>query len=220
MMPLKNDQMLADAQHRLRNLRQERRLTLDALAKKAGTTKAQIDKLEKGDRRLTLDWLERLAGALDTDASYFLQPNDDAAALEDSQETTYMPSVSSLSLPIYGRVDSLAGILCNLRQINSYAARPPQLHGVPGGFAVYMVGDAMQPRYHAGDVLYVHPNKPVTTGCYVLVVRHDDTAIVGQFAGRQPDDIVLRVFNPEATIAIPITSLRQLARVVASAEEG
>lgn len=39
-------------------------MTLAQTAQGAGTTAAQIMKLENGDRRLTLDWLERLSRAL------------------------------------------------------------------------------------------------------------------------------------------------------------
>lgn len=50
--------------NRIAILRRERGLTLTALAAASGTTKAQIQKLERGERRLSLDWMERLAPAL------------------------------------------------------------------------------------------------------------------------------------------------------------
>lgn len=61
---------------RIAFLRQEKGLSLAELAKAAGTTKAQIQKLERGDRRLSLEWMERLARALDIKISELLPPEE------------------------------------------------------------------------------------------------------------------------------------------------
>jgi transcriptional regulator with XRE-family HTH domain len=50
--------------NRIGVLRKARRLSLEALAEKVGTTNQQISFLENGKRRLTVDWLVRLAEAL------------------------------------------------------------------------------------------------------------------------------------------------------------
>ncbi|MBY0430980.1 MAG: helix-turn-helix domain-containing protein [Rhodospirillales bacterium] len=51
-------------QNRIRELREQRGLSLEQLAARAGTTNQQVSRLEKGQRRLTDDWLRRLAEAL------------------------------------------------------------------------------------------------------------------------------------------------------------
>ncbi|MEJ0062123.1 MAG: helix-turn-helix transcriptional regulator [Alphaproteobacteria bacterium] len=51
----------------IRFWRQKRGWTLQQLAEAAGTTKAQVDKLERGSRRLTVDWMVRLAKPLGCD---------------------------------------------------------------------------------------------------------------------------------------------------------
>ena len=59
-------------QNRIAALRHERGLSLAELAERAGTTKAQIQKLEHGHRRLSLGWMERIARALDVKLSDLL----------------------------------------------------------------------------------------------------------------------------------------------------
>lgn len=49
----------------LREMRQRCQLSMEALAKRVGTSASQINKLEKGERRLTEEWLHRLATALE-----------------------------------------------------------------------------------------------------------------------------------------------------------
>jgi transcriptional regulator with XRE-family HTH domain len=50
--------------NRIAQIRQLKGMSLTEVANAASTTKAQIQKLEKGERRLTLDWIERIARAL------------------------------------------------------------------------------------------------------------------------------------------------------------
>ena len=50
-----------------------------------------------------------------------------------------------------------------------YTARPANLGGVRGAYAIYMVGDSMEPRYEQGWLLHVNPFKPPTRGRDVVV---------------------------------------------------
>lgn len=51
--------------NRIKELRDNRGLSLDDLANRVGTTNQQVSHLELGKRRLTADWMDRLANALD-----------------------------------------------------------------------------------------------------------------------------------------------------------
>ncbi len=58
----------------IRDFRRQSGLTQSALAAEIGTSQAQIDRLEKGERRLTYDWIVRLAGALGRRPGEFFPP--------------------------------------------------------------------------------------------------------------------------------------------------
>src|SRR5262249_53669401 len=45
---------------------------------------------------------------------------------------------------------------------------PPSLQGVPDAYAVYVVGDSMEPRYFAGEAVFVNPRLPVRRGDFVV----------------------------------------------------
>ncbi|MEV8518547.1 helix-turn-helix transcriptional regulator [Dyella marensis] len=51
--------------NRIRHIRELNGLSLEDLARAAGTTNQQVSLLETGKRRLTVEWLFKLAGALD-----------------------------------------------------------------------------------------------------------------------------------------------------------
>lgn len=50
--------------NRIRELRQQAKLTMDQLAERVGTSNQQISKLELGKAKLTVEWMRRLAPAL------------------------------------------------------------------------------------------------------------------------------------------------------------
>ena len=70
------DPDVSGVKNRIAILRKERGLTLAAVAAAAGTTKAQIQKLERGERRLSLDWMERVAGAMGVKITDLLPVNE------------------------------------------------------------------------------------------------------------------------------------------------
>ncbi|WP_085899529.1 XRE family transcriptional regulator [Kiloniella majae] len=62
-------------ENRIKEIRTEKGMTLQQVADKAGTTKAQVMKLEKGDRRLTDVWMVRLSIAMSCDPKELLSTN-------------------------------------------------------------------------------------------------------------------------------------------------
>jgi transcriptional regulator with XRE-family HTH domain len=69
-----NEPVEERVRRRLRELRAERGLTLEAVAGRAGIGVSTLSRLESGKRRLALDHLPRLAAALDVSADELLSP--------------------------------------------------------------------------------------------------------------------------------------------------
>ena len=62
--------------NRIKELRAQRGLSQEGLARECHTTHATIGKLEKGDMELTLNWMRRIAGALDCKPVDLLSDDD------------------------------------------------------------------------------------------------------------------------------------------------
>src|SRR5438270_6678586 len=97
--------------HRIRDYRQAARLSMQALADRAGTSAPQINKLEKGERRLTVDWMVRLGRALGVDPTDLLPPDIARGAggggggeprLPESVKATPI-EINQADLPVLGR---------------------------------------------------------------------------------------------------------------------
>lgn len=79
---------------------------------------------------------------------------------------------------------------------------PPALAGVEGAYAVQVYGTSMEPKFEAGETVWLHPTSPVRSGDYVVVqllTNEDDApeSYIKQFVSRSSKSLKLRQFNPE-----------------------
>ena len=102
--------------------------------------------------------------------------------------------------------------------------RPAGLAGVPNAYAVYVVGASMEPRYHPGEVVHIHPGRPIDIGAYVLVQRKPKAsgeaplAVIKRLAKRSGAKITLEQFNPPKSFDIKAGEIVSIHRVVGSGE--
>ncbi|MBV9861902.1 MAG: helix-turn-helix domain-containing protein [Alphaproteobacteria bacterium] len=101
-----------------------------------------------------------------------------------------------------------------------YTPRPANLGGVRGAYAIYMVGDSMQPRYEPGWLLHVNPFKPPTRGRDIVVYKKGQAVLIKQFIGWEGDNLVLRQLNPAETLRIPRADVLECHLVVGVDQEG
>lgn len=109
-------------------------------------------------------------------------------------------------------------------EILDYVVRPAVLERVPNAYALFNQGTSMEPRYLEGDTLYIHPGRPITHNCFVVVqlrpARDGDapTALIKQFVKRANGEVVLHQFNPPKDIKIPQDQVVSIHRIVQSGE--
>jgi phage repressor protein C with HTH and peptisase S24 domain len=102
--------------------------------------------------------------------------------------------------------------------------RPAGLAGVPNAYAVYVVGASMEPRYHPGEVVHIHPGRPIDIGAYVLVQKKPKAsgeaplAVIKRLAKRTGAKITLEQFNPPKQFDIKTGDVVSMHRVVGSGE--
>jgi SOS-response transcriptional repressor LexA len=101
-----------------------------------------------------------------------------------------------------------------------FVERPANLRGVANAFALYAEGESMQPRYFAGELLFVNPNRPITPNCFVAMEMMDGRGQVRQFLRRTHDGIFVRRLNPDQEQRFPAREVKRLYRITGSAELG
>jgi phage repressor protein C with HTH and peptisase S24 domain len=101
-----------------------------------------------------------------------------------------------------------------------YTTRPSNLSGVRAAYAIYMVGDSMEPRYEPGWLLHVNPFKPPTRGRDVVVYKRGQAVLIKQFVGWEGDVLLLRQLNPPDNIRIPRAEVQECHLIVGADQEG
>lgn len=109
-------------------------------------------------------------------------------------------------------------------QTVDYVRRPPALAGLRDAFAIYLVGHSMEPRYDNGGLLFVHPGRPVSPGCDVLVELHGDHGETGHcmvktLVRRANGKYILQQYNPPRDdIEIAVERVRHIYRILRNEE--
>ncbi|WP_282608896.1 helix-turn-helix domain-containing protein [Pelagibius sp. Alg239-R121] len=102
--------------------------------------------------------------------------------------------------------------------------RPPGIAGASNVFAIYVVGQSMSPRFEEGEIVFVHPGRPATSGCDVIVELHGHDGDPGQcyikrLVKKTPTRTVLQQFNPARDdIAFDNDNIRAMYRILTASE--
>jgi SOS-response transcriptional repressor LexA len=135
--------------------------------------------------------------------------------------------ISSDKIPVYGAAQGGSdGLFPWNGEIVDYVSRPPHLAGAIGPYAVYVAGSSMEPRYYAGEVVYIHPGRTVTPGAFVLVQVKPGSegeaprAFIKRLVRRTATKMTFEQFNPPKELDIKAGDIQSMHRIVGNAESG
>ena len=74
-------------------------------------------------------------------------------------------------LPVYASAEGGGGAIIITNEPIDYVRRPEPLLSVRDGYGCYVIGDSMSPAYEQGDLLLIHPGRPVRPGDDCVFVR-------------------------------------------------
>jgi len=86
-----------------------------------------------------------------------------------------------------------------------HIGRPSFLMSQDNAYGVFVIGTSMEPRFRAGEILFVDPDAPVRQGCDVVVQLNTDgelTAIAKQFKSMDDTQLRLHQLNPDEDLTI------------------
>lgn len=152
-----------------------------------------------------------------TESPQSIQPNADRGGPVDL-------AGSGETLPVYGQArggDDGEFVLNGSKLADLLT--PPILRGVRDAYAVYVIGESMEPRYFAGEAVYVHPHLPVRREHFVVIqVRgapgDPPHGYIKQYLGKDGTNVRLRQFNPDRVVTFPESQVVSIHRIVHSGE--
>jgi SOS-response transcriptional repressor LexA len=128
-------------------------------------------------------------------------------------------------IPVYGQaVGGKDGeFVLNGNQVSEVLA-PASLSSVPDAYAVYVVGDSMEPRYFAGETVFVNPRMPISKGAFVIAeiaggAEGDPPhAYVKRFVSRDARRLRLEQYNPKKILEFPNSKVVRIHRIIMGGE--
>lgn len=128
-------------------------------------------------------------------------------------------------IPVYGQ--AVGGkddeVVLNGNEVFQVLA-PPILSHVPNAYAVYVVGDSMEPRYFAGEAVFVNPRLPIVRGSFVVAQiskgqqAEHPRAYIKRFLSQDAKRLRLEQFNPKKIFEFSMSTVVAVHRIVLSGD--
>lgn len=178
---------------RIKNLRQEKQMTLEEVSKVVGVSRQTIQKYENGIiSNIPSDKIELLARALDTTPAYLMGWEDKNAAFDVFSIPGIEPLPEMEKKPLLGTIACGEPILAE-ENIEDYIPVPKSNHC---DFLLRCKGNSMiGARVHDGDLVCIRQQPTVENG-EIAAVLIENEATLKRFY-RYGDTVLLRAENPD-----------------------
>lgn len=209
---------------------------------KSGVRQAKVDEIDALREYLQSDFTNRLGRAMRVVAA----SGDPTLAhvLPDNALPATVPALAEIhawerDIPILGTAQGADVEMCtngHLEKVEQtiveqasvigFAKRPPALAGRKA-YALYIVGTSMEPRYMAGELVFVDPSRPPQIGDHVVVQlapekidgdsadQHAVTSVlVKRLVKRTADVLRLEQYNPGIEFSVKRDQVAHLHRII------
>lgn len=188
--------------NRIKELRLERELSQQDLAKKIKVNKQTISQYERGVREPSFETLLALCDFFNVSTDYLLGNESRTSRLVNTEERKMLdamrgdisPKPSPLRVPVLGRV--AAGIPIDMiEDIVDWEELPAEMAARGEYFGLVIHGDSMEPKISDGDVIIVRKQEDVESGQIGIVTVNGDDATCKRIM-KYSDGIMLISTNP------------------------
>ncbi len=110
-------------------------------------------------------------------------------------------------LPVYASAEGGPSGMMVTYDPMDWLVRPEELLNVRDAFAVYVIGESMEPRYEQGDMILIHPTRPPKRGDDVLLLSAQEdgafAALIKRLVKWDSQSWTLRQYNPDKEYELP-----------------
>lgn len=184
-----------DIGRKIRNLRTDRQLTQQELAKIVGVTDKAVSTWENGTKTPRMGVIEKLADYFGVSKAYLVDDNITFSSFlpEDIQKIDgIVPVPHGKSVPIIGSIACGTPVLA-VENIDGYIEVNPQ---DPADFALICKGSSMRPRLIDGDVVLIHQQPTVENGQTAAVLIGEEATLKRVYFPDR-EHIILSPENPD-----------------------
>jgi len=195
-------------------------ISVAELARQADTSRQQADRYVKGVYELNREWAERFAPILRTtpEALIFGQDQQPSNVVPLRAEFRAPPDTFvAKDMPVFAAAEGGRGEMVITTEAIDYTFRPEFLLHVKDAYAVLITGTSMEPRYEAGEKVYVHPKAPLMRDKDVILCSDphggDFRASIKRLVRWTESQWYVRQYNPAKEFWLPKSEWRKAYRV-------
>lgn len=136
------------------------------------------------------------------------------------------PPFGEKDLPVFGTPNisekiGSEGLLIDFNRPVEFVTRPYNLFSVENGYAVFVNGFSMSPRYHHGELLYVNPTRPAKPEDYVLIkLKNRHEAIIRRLVRFDEKIILVSTHNPHKEESYKTDEIEMLDLIIGCISHG
>lgn len=180
--------------NRIKELRKARGMKQIELCARCGVSQGALSGWENGHYEPDATTWARLADIFNVSIGYIMGTEDSSFPSFSSSDPTTVPPTGENWVPVLGRVR--AGIPIDaVEEILDYEQLDPATARRGKHIGLKVVGDSMEPRFAAGDVVIVRLQPDIESGQIGIVLVNGDEATIKRVI-KQDDGILLVATNP------------------------
>ena len=180
--------------NKIRSLRKERGISGSELARRVGAEAHTLRRWERNEVQPPAETTAKIAAYFGVSMEMLLGMKD--------RDT---PSSVRVTIPVFGRAEGGTGIVNFDQPPIDHIQKPTYLEAVDDCYALMVVGESMEPRFFAGEILIVNPFRAPRQNDFVVVQykkNNDLLAIAKRFIRHTEDTLTLHELNPDRDITI------------------
>lgn len=159
-----------------------------------------------------------LTGELDSPAPSLAKP---AAPTRKSTKVA-APAIEmreeARDIPVFGTAaGSVQGAIAISGEVIDWLRRPPGLRGARDAYALYVTGVSMEPKYATGDIIFVHPHRPMRSGDIAVIQTIEGGEVqswLKQYMRTTETEVLARQFNPPDDVKFDRSKVQAIHRVM------
>lgn len=123
-------------------------------------------------------------------------------------------------LPVLGTAaGSAIGSIAISGEAIDWVRRPVGLRGAKDAYGLYVTGISMEPRFKTGELVFIHPHRPIRAGDDVIFQTHDKhtdviISFIKEYVRETEDRYIAQQYNPKSTVEFFKNNVEKLHRVM------
>ena len=207
---------------RLQSALKDKGLAATRVSVEAGLNRSFLsDFFQQKTRSVSTDNLQKLAAVLGVSVGWLTGESDSHAPRTENPKpisSAHATADETRDIPVFGTAaGSVQGAIAISGEVIDWLRRPPGLRGARDAYALYVTGVSMEPKYATGDIIFIHPHRPLRAGDIAVIQTIEGGEVqswLKQFVRQTESEVLAKQFNPPDDLKFDRSKVQAIHRVM------